>query len=99
MARDKIKRAGPLTREQADQARRSIRRAFLIAVTQTLLVVATTAIAYSRALTFIGPLAAVYLVAVPFLLRCLERDIERRVVSSSAQNEQAERAFGLDRSR
>jgi hypothetical protein len=43
-------------------------------------------------------LAAIYLVAMPFMLRHLERDIERRVVSPSAQNEQADRAFGLDRS-
>jgi hypothetical protein len=46
--------------------------------------------------TFIGPLAAIYLVAMPFMLRHLERDIERRVVSSG-QNEQAERALALDR--
>jgi hypothetical protein len=99
MARDKIERGGPLTREQADKARRSIRRAFVIAIIQTVLGVAATALAYPRALTIIGPLAAVYLVAVPFLLRYLERDIERRVVSATAQNEQAESAFGLERSK
>jgi hypothetical protein len=97
VARDKTERGGPLTREQAGKARRSIRRAFLIAVVQTVLGVAAAAIAYPRALTVIGPLAAVYLVAVPFLLRYLERDIQRRVVPSSTQNKPAERAFGSDR--
>jgi hypothetical protein len=36
--------------------------------------------------------------SLTFMLRSFERDIERRLDSPSAQNEQAERAFGLDRS-
>jgi len=94
MARRKVERGGPLTPQQADKARRSVRRAVLIAFGHTVTIVIVAALAYSRALPILGPVAAVYVLALPFLLRHLERDIERRIVAGPVQNDEAERAFG-----
>jgi hypothetical protein len=80
----------PLTPEQARQGRRGIRRALAIGALNWLVVGVILAASYSRFLIPYLALAALYLLSIPFVVRAVDRDIERHTVDS------AERADELD---
>jgi hypothetical protein len=90
----RMRQPGPLTPEQAQKARRANRLACLAAVMQSLVVVALTALAYPPILPLIAGLTVVYLASVPLLLRRIDRNIDKRIVSGVTENRDAERAFG-----
>jgi hypothetical protein len=84
--RGKKAERGPLTPEQARQGRRAIRRALAVGVLQWAVVgVLIAAVYHSGSLIVIvyAALAALYLLALPFVLRGVDRDIERRTVDST----------------
>jgi hypothetical protein len=84
MARQKPKRGGPLTPEQAYKGRRGLRIAFLCAFAQAWVVVAVAALTVPHLLVVFVALAAVYSITLPLTLRHLYRDIDRRVVRGDA---------------
>jgi hypothetical protein len=84
VAREKTERGGPLTPERAREARRAVRRAVAVAVVHVWAIVAIVALFDRDLLWWFLALAVLYLVSAPFLLRYLERDIDRRVVPDDA---------------
>jgi fatty acid desaturase len=90
MARSRPERGGPLTPEQARRAQRAIRTAVLVALAHTWLIVIVAALFAPDAVIVILVLALAYTLGMPFLLRHLRRDIDRRTTDASS----AEGAFG-----
>jgi hypothetical protein len=84
--RGKKPERGPLTPEQARQGRRAIRRALAAGVLQWAVVgIVIAAVYQSGSLIVIvyAALAALYLLSLPFVLRAVDRDIERRTVDAT----------------
>lgn len=91
MARTNARKGGPLTPREARRARRAARRLVVIGALHMCIVVALVMAAYPHAMSFVGPLAAIYVVVVaPLLYRALNRSIERRTMRDGV----AQDAFG-----
>jgi fatty acid desaturase len=89
MARTKAERR-PLTPEEAQKARRSIRIAFLAAVAHMWFVVVLIGLFYGRLLIVAVVIGVLYTVGAPVIWRNVNRDIDRRTIGKST----AQDAFG-----
>lgn len=86
MAHRKLKPRSHLTPEQAREGHRWIRLTVLAAVIQAWMIVGVVVLAAPRQLILLLALGAAYSLAAPFLLRYLNRDVDRRVMTGGAQD-------------
>jgi hypothetical protein len=84
MARETSNRGGQLTPEQAREGHRWIRLTVLAAVLQAWMMATVMALLVPRLLALFLVLGAAYSLAAPLLLRYLNRDVERRVITRPA---------------